>query len=212
MQPFCSTDYHSIGTSPTNSTALVAAQPPIVGSPNNTGYATSKSIVATGTAGAGAGSGDSIDALNSSYSTYNNWTNGYNNYQYGSCGPVAGQPQYPHAPPPPPPGGATMVLYPHVYSTVNQNQIHLHLHGTDKIEQYLSSTENGLTISSARGGIEIGIGTADNPNVIMDGSDDTEQHQQQQHHQQPNDMDDTNNRGDVVDQEGGDPASVWRPY
>lgn len=35
-----------------------------------------------------------------------------------------------------------MVLYPQLYSTVNQNQIHLHLHATassDKIEQYLGS-------------------------------------------------------------------------
>lgn len=183
MQPFCTTDYHSMGTPPNNSTtALVPAQPPTVGSPTNTGYTSSK--------------GDT-DALNPSYATYNNWSNGYNNYQYGSCTPT--QPQYPHAPHTAP----TMVLYPHVYSTVNQNQIHLHLHGTDKIEQYLSSTENGLTISSARGGIEIGIGTTDNPNVIMDG--------EETDHHQPNEMDDNVNR-DVGDPEVGDPGSVWRPY
>lgn len=181
MQSFCPSEYHSIGTSPTNSTALVPAQPPAIGSPNNTGYASKTS---------------ETDTLNPSYTSYNNWSNGYNNYQYGSCGPT--QPQYPHAPH----GAATMVLYPHVYSTVNQNQIHLHLHGTDKIEQYLSSTENGLTISSARGGIEIGIGTTDNPNVIMDGETD---------HHQPNDMGDVSQR-DVGDQEVGDPSSVWRPY
>ncbi len=93
-----------------------------------------------------------------------------------------------------------MVLYPHVYSTVNhQNQIHLHLHGTDKLEQYLGS-ENSLTISSARGGIEIGIGTADESEIILenDGSRTHTDH-----------LDEEVSRVDSV---GGDPGSVWRPY
>ncbi|GBP02240.1 Protein lozenge [Eumeta japonica] len=52
---------------------------------------------------------------------------------------------------------------PQLISTYNQNEIHLHLHGADKIEQYLGG-ENGLTISSLAGNrssIEIGIGTSD---------------------------------------------------
>ncbi|XP_037815291.1 protein lozenge isoform X1 [Lucilia sericata] len=97
---------------------------------------------------------DSYNAAAAGYSSYNNWSNGYNNYQYGSC---AGQPQYSaHT-------AHTMVLYPQLISTYNQNEIHLHLHGTDKIEQYLGG-ENALTISSLSGNrssIEIGIGTSD---------------------------------------------------
>lgn len=98
-----------------------------------------------------------------------------------------------------------MVLYPQVYSTVNQNQIHLHLH-SDKIEPYLNTAANGLTIGSGRtGGIEIGIGTTDN--VIME-SDDTDQQQQQQHsqpqQQEQTDLNQTNSREDEQE--------VWRPY
>lgn len=93
-----------------------------------------------------------------------------------------------------------MVLYPHVYSTVNhQNQIHLHLHGTDKLEQYLGS-ENSLTISSARGGIEIGIGTTDESEIIL--ADDGRNPSHTDH------MDEEVSRVDSV----GDPGSVWRPY
>ncbi|KAG5674269.1 hypothetical protein PVAND_004249 [Polypedilum vanderplanki] len=65
----------------------------------------------------------------------------YNSYQY-SCQPVSTvQTQYPPPPPPPPQSSqTTMVLYPQLYSTVNQNQIHLHLHGSEKlVEQYLGS-------------------------------------------------------------------------
>ncbi|KAL9880674.1 lozenge isoform 1-T1 [Glossina fuscipes fuscipes] len=95
-----------------------------------------------------------LDSFNASYPSYNNWSNGYNNYQYGSCTPQA---QYStHTAP-------TMVLYPQLYSTFNQNEIHLHLHGADKIEQYLGG-DNALTISSLAGNrssIEIGIGTSD---------------------------------------------------
>lgn len=193
IQPFCSSEAHAIAPTSNNSSSLT--------SPNNTGYAGTKS-----------GSNIENDSLNSSYATYNNWANGYNNYQYASCAPT--QPQYPLAAPPTA-AAPPVVLYPHVYSTVNQNQIHLHLHGTDKLEQYLSSAENGLTISSARGGIEIGISTSDNPNVIM-GRDDCEQQQQQQqhHHHQTHaasvtELDDSGNT--VVDQEVGDPNSFWRP-
>lgn len=99
-------------------------------------------------------------AAASNYSSYNNWPNGYNNYQYGSC---AGQPQYSaHT-------AHTMVLYPQLISTFNQNEIHLHLHGTEKIEQYFGG-ENALTISSPscnRPSIEIGIGTSDHEQEQM---------------------------------------------
>ncbi|XP_015598790.1 protein lozenge [Cephus cinctus] len=47
-----------------------------------------------------------------------------------------------------------MVLYPHVYSTVNQNQIHLHLHG-DLSEEQVTIASGNLTISSNR--LEIGV-------------------------------------------------------
>lgn len=70
-----------------------------------------------------------------------------------------------------------MVLYPQLYSTVNQNQIHLHLHATatpDKIEQYLGSAASAMDQSTsssmalmppssgvAAERVEIGIGTSD---------------------------------------------------
>ncbi|KAM7349118.1 lozenge isoform 2-T2 [Cochliomyia hominivorax] len=133
MQPYCPTTDYHHG-------AIVPhVQAPLC-SPN---YTTPKNEYDSYNAAAAAG-----------YSSYNNWPNGYNNYQYGSC---AGQPQYSaHT-------AHTMVLYPQLISTFNQNEIHLHLHGTDKIEQYLGG-ENALTISSPscnRPSIEIGIGTSD---------------------------------------------------
>ncbi|XP_047106000.1 forkhead box protein B2-like [Schistocerca piceifrons] len=62
-----------------------------------------------------------------------------NNYNYyGAAQPAPGpylNPPPPAAvaaaappPPPPPPPPPTMLVYPHLYSTVNQNQIHVHLH------------------------------------------------------------------------------------
>lgn len=66
---------------------------------------------------------------------------GYSSYQY-PCQPT--QPQYP-PPPAAPTAQTTMVLYPQLYSTVNQNQIHLHLHGSDKlVEQYLGNATNAM--------------------------------------------------------------------
>ncbi|KAL6438692.1 hypothetical protein ACFW04_004593 [Cataglyphis niger] len=50
-------------------------------------------------------------------------------------------------------GPAPMVLYPQLYSTVNQNQIHLHLHG-DLSEEQVTIAGGNLTISSIR---EIGV-------------------------------------------------------
>lgn len=46
-----------------------------------------------------------------------------------------------------------MVLYPQLYSTVNQNQIHLHLHG-DLSDEQVTIAGGNLTISSIR---EIGV-------------------------------------------------------
>lgn len=142
------------------------------------------------------------------FTSLNPWSNemdqynyGYNSYQY-PCQPTA-QPQYPA---PPPPAGttpqATMVLYPQLYSTVNQNQIHLHLHGSDKlVEQYLGGATGGIqpeantfplsTVANnnnnqrAIGGLEI---------PMISQTDDIKQHQEQSVDQE------------VVDQ------NVWRPY
>ncbi|XP_072761383.1 uncharacterized protein [Anoplolepis gracilipes] len=50
-------------------------------------------------------------------------------------------------------GPAPMVLYPQLYSTVNQNQIHLHLHG-DLSDEQVTIAGGNLTISSIR---EIGV-------------------------------------------------------
>lgn len=47
-----------------------------------------------------------------------------------------------------------MVLYPQLYSTVNQNQIHLHLHG-DLSEDQVTIASGNLTISGNR--LEIGV-------------------------------------------------------
>lgn len=193
MQPFCSTsDYHHTGIAPTSAGAgaiVPHVQPPIC-SPT---YGSTK---------------PEIDSLNAGYPSYNNWSNGYNNYQYGSC---AAQAQYSgHTAP-------TMVLYPQLYSTVNQNQIHLHLHGTDKLEQYLGP-ENSLTISSiagSRSGIEIGIGTSDHEQQSALGHDTqhTSEHQQQQHHHvSQQDSDVSTVQDHHRDDEVVDPGSVWRPY
>lgn len=119
---------------------------------------------------------------NAQLSNNNSWSTYNNSLQYPSCGSnvVSSVPgQYSSTP--------TMVLYPQLYSTVNQNQIHLHLHATatpDKIEQYLGSATTTTTsavalehssssalaimpTSTGGGGggvdrLEIGIGTEDN--------------------------------------------------
>ncbi|XP_011296368.1 protein lozenge [Musca domestica] len=142
MQTFCApSDYHP--------TAIVPHIQPTMCSPTYAGGPKNEYDSYNAAAAAG-------------YSSYSNWSNGYNTgYQYGSC---ATQPQYPthgHTP--------TMVLYPQLFSTYNQNEIHLHLHGTDKIEHYLGG-ENALTISSLSGNrpsIEIGIGTSDHEDQMQ---------------------------------------------
>lgn len=199
ISDFYSPDYHSSNhlTPVVNSTSLI---PSSGSSPPNTIANNSGCLTKF----------NDIDALNSSYPSYNNWSNGYNNYQY--AGPTAAaaaaatiptptQTQYPAAPQVPHAAPA-MLIYPQVYSTVNQNQIHLHLHGTDKIEQYLNTNENGLSLSSGRNAsAEISLsGTTENQNVIME-NDETNGHHHRTEHE-------TTNR----DEEVGDPSSVWRPY
>lgn len=132
---------------------------------------------------------------------YNN-TYGYNSYQY-PCQPTA-QTQYPSTAVPPPPSQTTMLLYPQVYSTVNQNQIHLHLHaGSDRlVEQYLG----GAAAVSGGGGGLVGNSTDSFPivnsncnnqraisDIPMISQNDDIKHQEQ------------------TDQDTGD-QSVWRPY
>ncbi|KAK6630449.1 hypothetical protein RUM43_014794 [Polyplax serrata] len=84
----------------------------------------------------------------------------YPNYYNSSSGTAS---QTPYLNPTP-----SVVLYPHLYSTVNQNQIHLHLHGEKAAESLQCSGEelaativantNNVTISSGtRNSIEIGI-------------------------------------------------------
>jgi RUNX transcription factor Lozenge len=143
----------------------------------------------------------SLTSWSNEMDQYNN-TYGYNSYQY-SCQPPPAQTQYP--PPTVPPGQPTMLLYPQVYSTVNQNQIHLHLHGTDKlVEQYLG----GAAISSSGGGSS-GITASDNNPFSVVGNCNNQraisdipmisQSEEIKHQEQ------------TVDQDAGD-QSVWRPY
>lgn len=114
-----------------------------------------------------------------------------------------------------------MVLCPQMFSTVNQNQIHVHLHGTgsEKLEQYLGS-ENGFNINSissggirpsAVPGIEIGIATHDSSLVSNDGSHQAQQQpqQQEQQHSAVEVSEQQDSREEAVT---GDPSSVWRPY
>ncbi|CRL00736.1 CLUMA_CG013992, isoform A [Clunio marinus] len=126
---------------------------------------------------------------------------GYNSYQY-PCQPPA-QSQYP--PTAAPPTQATMVLYPQVYSTVNQNQIHLHLHGSDKlVEQYLGGsgaalqTENSSfpvnTVATVGNHRSSGLELTENAMIAQD-DESIKQHQEHS----------------VVDHEATD-QSVWRPY
>lgn len=196
MQTFYSPDYHSSNhlTPVVNSSALI---PSSGSSPTNTVSNTSGCLTKF----------NDIDVSNSSYPTYNNWSNGYNNYQYptptaaAASIPPSSQTQYP-ATPQVPHAAPAMLIYPQVYSTVNQNQIHLHLHGTDKIEQYLNSNENGLSLNSARNSnTEIALsGSTENQNVIME-NDETDGHHHRTEHE-------TTNR----EEESCDPSSVWRPY
>lgn len=193
-------DYYNLPTPASHQTAMSAA--------HHHGYsassASSKALV----------TGDPLDG--SSYgSPYSQWAaNGYGSYQYNTAPalppPPPPQSQYPSAvaavPPP-------MVLCPQMFSTVNQNQIHVHLHpaatpGSDKLEQYFG--ENGgfmmrpaVTAAAAvAAASEVGgIGGTHDPTMGQQhdvvGSD---------HHQQ---QDGGARAEETV---AGDPSSVWRPY
>lgn len=132
---------------------------------------------------------------------YGSW-NGYNNYQSYPCPPPvpALPPSQPYNPTP------TMVLYPQLYSTVNQNQIHLHLHGTgpEKLEQYLDnftigsiSTDGMSNLNRNLSGLEVGTPEAlaqEPPAIII-------KHQQEEPEIQDNQ--------EVI----GDSDNIkWRPY
>lgn len=124
---------------------------------------------------------------NSYYS--NNWTSnpGYsNNYNYYNT-PSNNQSQYIQT------GGPTMVLYPHLYSTVNQNQIHLHLHGSpEKLDQYFN-TETISALTPLRTGNELLASSSSLSEVVT-----TSQLQ--------------DNDRKYEETTTSDPASVWRPY
>ncbi|XP_026321384.1 protein lozenge-like isoform X4 [Hyposmocoma kahamanoa] len=83
---------------------------------------------------------------------YNTWsanTYNYNNYQYNNINnnPACIQSHTPYINPNP------QMILPNLYSTVNQNQIHVHLHSSDKhVEQYIPSE---IKISDIDGGISI---------------------------------------------------------
>ncbi|XP_050086389.1 protein lozenge-like, partial [Anopheles aquasalis] len=201
--------------------------------------------------GAGTGayvgkSGDLVETGSySSYPHHTQWANGYHggyhHHQYtpaaapcASSLAVASQPTasfHPPAAPPPP-----MVLCPQMFSTVNQNQIHVHLHGTgsEKFEHYFGSSDNGFTINSFPGpsirsvpsavpsSLDVGIigahpdGGSDTLTALLSHHEEQPQpqpgtgtgtgHQQQQ--QQEHEQDETRNEETV----SGDPSSVWRPY
>lgn len=126
---------------------------------------------------------------------------GYNGYQY-PC-QTASQPQYPAVATPS--AQTTMVLYPQLYSTVNQNQIHLHLHGSDKlVEQYLGGTGPALQSDTSSFPINSVASTAGShrtngleisENAMIAQEEDSIKHQEQA----------------VADHESVD-QSVWRPY
>ena len=125
---------------------------------------------------------------------------GYNGYQY-PCQPT--QSQYP--PTAAPSAQTTMVLYPQLYSTVNQNQIHLHLHGSDKlVEQYLGGSgasiqsDNAFAVNpvASMGSLRSSeLEISENALIAQEDENSIKQHQEQS----------------VVDPESGD-QSVWRPY
>ncbi|KFB35047.1 hypothetical protein ZHAS_00000867 [Anopheles sinensis] len=201
-------------------------------------------------------SGDLMEAGSYSYPHHPaQWTNGYHGgyhhhqYQHPTvatapgCTPsltVATQPaasfHTPAAAPPPPP---PMVLCPQMFSTVNQNQIHVHLHGSgsEKFEHYFGSTDNGFTINSFPGtGIrsvaapvasslsDIGIGShqdsgaggaaSDTLTALLsahhEDSSGTHQHQPQQQTSGQEQLQDESERSE--ESVAGDPSSVWRPY
>lgn len=120
----------------------------------------------------------------------NHWSSspGYsNNYNYYTA-PSNNQNQYIQS------SGPTMVLYPHLYSTVNQNQIHLHLHSSpEKLDHYFNSESLSSALTPLRPGHELlpsssTINESGNTNQLQDS--------------------DTKYEESTTT----DPSSVWRPY
>jgi runt-related transcription factor len=75
----------------------------------------------------------------------NYYTNTSSNPSGGSNpGPPAPQPAAPYLSNPAAP--PTMVFYPHLYSTVNQNQIHLHLHSSSSPNDLHGSSKTGSSL------------------------------------------------------------------
>jgi len=117
----------------------------------------------------------------------------YGNY-YGSAGAApAAQPAYP---------APTMVLYPNLYSTVNQNQIHLHLHHNSdlpKEPQYEDVAAINISSAGSRG-IEIGIDLQSNGASSASSVAPTADRQEgDARYSQPHDSRQTD-------------LTVWRPY
>ncbi|XP_035777582.1 protein lozenge-like isoform X2 [Anopheles albimanus] len=196
-------------------------------------------------------SGDLVETGSySSYPHHTQWANGYHggyhHHQYAPAAApcasslaVASQPTgsfHPPAAPPP------MVLCPQMFSTVNQNQIHVHLHGSgsEKFEHYFGSSDNGFTINSFPGpsirsvpsavpsSLDVGIigahpdGGTDTLTALLSHHEEQPQaqpgtgtgHQQQDHHQQQQQQQQEQEQDETRHEEtvSGDPSSVWRPY
>ncbi|XP_050068975.1 protein lozenge-like [Anopheles maculipalpis] len=164
IQPY--QDYYGLSGPPPPPIAPVAPVAPSVNSQTQLG-----AQLTTGGSSYVAKAGDLVEASSyPSYPHHTQWTNGYHgsyhHHQYNhpsvataagcasSLAAVATQPpasfHTPAAPPPPPP---PMVLCPQMFSTVNQNQIHVHLHGSgsEKFEHYFGAADNGFTINSFPG-------------------------------------------------------------
>lgn len=102
---------------------------------------------------------------------YNTWptnTYNYNNYQYNNINNnptcLQSHPSYIN------PNAQIQLIPPNLYSTVNQNQIHVHLHSTaDKSnpEQY----PNEIKISDIDGGISIIQGAGENSGLVCENSE-----------------------------------------
>ncbi|XP_053669346.1 protein lozenge-like [Anopheles marshallii] len=197
--------------------------------------------------------GDLVEAGSyPSYPHHTQWTNGYHgsyhHHQYNhpvaaapgcaSSLAVATQPpasfHTPAAPPPPPP----MVLCPQMFSTVNQNQIHVHLHGSgsEKFEHYFGAADNGFTINSFPGSsirsvpapvtsslsgssVDIGgIGThhQDSAGGSVAANDTLtallSAHHEDAPHTSAEQQQQQDQEGRGEEPVSGDPSSVWRPY
>uniref|UniRef100_A0A182SQW9 Runt domain-containing protein n=1 Tax=Anopheles maculatus TaxID=74869 RepID=A0A182SQW9_9DIPT len=216
--------------------------------------------LATGGSSYVAKAGELVEA--STYPTYphhTQWTNGYHgsyhHHQYNhpsvaaapgcasSLAAVATQPpasfHTPTAPPPPPP--PPMVLCPQMFSTVNQNQIHVHLHGSgsEKFEHYFGAADNGFTINSFPGpsirsvpapvtsslsgsSVDIGgIGAHHHPDSGPVAGNDSltallsAHHAEEGHPQHSGGGQEQQQQDEARGEDtgvSGDPSSVWRPY